>query len=275
MINRDDIAKQIQPALGQLGERPAGYARLGRGDRSGVIVKDFAYRTVYYYNEGQPTAFAPLSTNVNITAINNVGFEGVRVRLGYPNYNPSVLHVLGLDSGEGLDAVGGLTPAEQLVTKAQYPDVGSLINFRLSPNNPIDTTVFVNGGFYYDDTGALQYFGGDSIDLAATIAALASGEHQMAVIALNVSTGDLGIVVNTAATGTDKELFDQVTIIDMTYDTYDLAKGAVHLYYGQTSVVEDDIYRLFDPRVLFTRPGAGGGGGGDILIPIKRSWFGI
>jgi hypothetical protein len=277
VIKRDEIAKKIRPAIAQIGELPAGYARLGKGDGSGEIVKDAANRLVYYYSAGQPTAFAPLGMNMNIAAINNPQFEGYRVRLGYPNYRPDVLHVLGIDAIEGVAAGGGLTPEEQYTGKAQYPDVGSIINFRLSPNGPTDSNVYVSAGYYYDDAGALQYFGGDLFDLQTTIDALSSGEHQMAVVSLDISTGDLDVVTNTAESGgvNDKDTFNQTTVVEMTYGANDEAKGAVHLYYGQTTIEETDIYRRADPRVPFAKPGAGGGSGADITIPIARSWFGI
>lgn len=270
LITRDEIAKLIRPALGALGERPAGYALLGKGDRSGIIIKDAEHRQVYYYSEGQPTAFAPLSLNMSLVAINNPQMEGWRVRLGYPNYRPDVLHILGIDAVAGVAAGGGYTPDEQYNAKAQFLDVGSFLNFRLSPNNPADLSVFVSAGYYYDSSGNLAFFGGDLYDLTDAIGALSSGQHQLAVVSLDVSTGELALATNTAETGGsgDKDAFNESTIVGLTYGDNDQQKGAVHLYYGQTAVGESDIYRQGDPRVPFTRPGAAGGGGID-YFPIS------
>lgn len=277
LIDRNQIAKGIRPALAQIGELPGGYARLGKGDRSGIIVKDFEHRLVYYYNDGQPTAHAPLDLNVNLMSINNPQLEGVRIRLGYPNYRPDVLHVLGIEPVEGMAAVGGVTPGEQYISKAQYPDVGSILNFRLSPNNPPDMNVFISAGYYYDADGNLAFFGGDLCDLEATIGALASGEHQLVVVSLDVSTGELVIATSDAVEGGsgDKDVFNTSTIVELTYGDNDEQKGAVHLYYGQTVIREADVYRLADPRVPFTRRGAPGGGSGtedEIARHIALRW---
>lgn len=265
VIKREDIAKAIRPAVAQIGELPGGYARLGKGDRSGVIIKDAEKRLVYYYNEGQPTAYAPLSLNLSIVSINNPAYEGWRVRLGYPNYRPDVLHILGVDAVEGVAAGGGFTPDEQYTQSAQTVDVGKVLNFRLSPNSPADLNVFVSAGFYYDIDGNLQFFGGDLFDFTATIGALTSGQHQMAVVSLDKSSGELNAVTNTAEAGgsADKDVFNETTITEMTYGNHDEQKGAVHLYYGQTAIVESDIYRRGDPRVLFSRPLASAGGVAD------------
>lgn len=272
MRSREDIAKQIRPALGQLGELPAGFARLGFGDGSGRIVADFSKRLVYYFGSGQSTAAAPLARSESIVAYNNPSLEGMRVRLGYPNYDPTRLHIMGIDSGEGLDAVGGITPQEQLASGSLYPDVGRIINLRLAPNSPNDSSVFVNAGWYWNADGDPAWFGGDTFDLAADIAAL-DGEHQMAVICLDLASGELKRVLSAAEAGDDdsKTLLDATTAEDLSYGAADLPVGIVHLYDGQTAVVEADIYRDIDPRVLFTRPGAGGGSD-DVALHIALRW---
>ena len=59
----------------------------------------------------------------------------------------------------------------------------------------------------------------------------------------------------------------------MSYGEADLPVGIVHLYEGQTAVVEADIYRDIDPRVLFTRPGAGGATSSDLSPLILAGWL--
>lgn len=279
VIKRDELAKVIRPHIAQIGELPGGYARLGRGDKSGVIVKDAKLRLVFYYNIGQPTAWAPLALNMNLAAINNPAYEGYRVRLGYPNYRPDVLHVMGIDAVEGVAAGAGFTPDEQYNSRAQYPDVDSINNLRLAPNNPADSNVYVGPGYYYDADGNLQFFGGDLLDLQGALDLLTgSGQHQIAVVSLDASTGELTYVTNTAVDGggDDKAAFNQADVVALTYGDADQQKGVVHLYDGQTVIQESDIYREIAPRVLFTRPlPATGGGAGVDLIARKRSWFGV
>lgn len=264
-INDQEIARRFRAALNEIGIIPAGYARLGRGDTSGVILANLAQRRCYYFDgpTSQPTVTAKLAQDISISAINNSALEGTRVRLGYPPYDPKVLYIVGFDTGEGLDSVGGATPQEQLENKGLYPDVGSIQNLRIIAQETPDTTVFVNPTPYYDDTGAWSIFGGDTTDLSTEITALSSGEHQMAVICLDITTGDLVNVTSTAETGgvDDKDVFDWTTIYDLALSTDYIPAGAVHLYEGQTEIVEADIYRSSDPRAIFGKPMSSSGSG--------------
>jgi hypothetical protein len=254
---------ELHSALSKIAIRPGGYAYLGKGDGSGTIVADFSKRLLYYYTPSRPWATAPLVTSENILAYNKSVLENTRVRLGYPSEQPSVLHILGLDTGEGYDAVGGITPGEQLISAQKFTDTGSLINFRIAPNDPADTEVYINPGWYINTSGDPAFWNGDSTDtlLTTAIAALSSGEHQMAVVFVNAATGAAAIATNTAESGgvNDKELFDTTTIEDMTIADNYVPCGAVHLYDGQTSITENDIYRSSDPRIVFNRTGSGGG----------------
>lgn len=258
-----DIKARLRKALGNLVEVPAGTARLGKGDGSGTIIANYQQRTVWYFDSvtSQTPSTAPLAQGLFLQAFNRAELEGTRIRLGYPPYKSNVLHILGFDSGEGLTAVGGITPNEQLLAKVITVDVGSLINFRVAPQSTPDLTVHVNPCYYLDSTGALNFFGGDDFDLTSLIGALSSGEHQMVLIALDNIVGGLVEFTSTAEAGglADKDLFDSTTIVtDMTLDAGSIPLGAVHIYDGQTEVIEDDIYRTADPRVIFDATGGGG-----------------
>ncbi len=251
-IQIDQLSKRMRSALGNVAEIPAGYARLGLGDHSGRIIADGSKRLAYIYDR-QTVSLVKVGQTISLQAINNANMEGVRVRLGYPPYAPGEMHILSLDSGEGLDAVGGALPDEQIISKALYPDVGSILNFRIAPNDPADTSVFVNGSPYRTGSGAWAYLGNSSFDLDTIISALSSGYHQMAVICLDTSAGDLTVVTNTSETGGagDKQIFDMTTIASLTFAAAYIPIGAVHIYSGQTAVVEDDIYRTADPRTIY------------------------
>lgn len=260
-IPAEHLARDLTESLGRLGERTVGYARLGTGDGSGTIVADFAYRKVYYFDRdsSQVPAIAPLVQTINLISLNNPDLEGVRIRLGYPPYNPKVLHVLGLDTGEGLDSVAGITAEEQLTAKTLYPSVGNITNFRVSPQETPDTTVFVNASPYFDSLGNWSLWGGDSADLANAITALASGKHQMVLVCFDTVTAALVLLTNTASDGgqTDKDVFDWTTILSITIDVHYIPIGAVHIYFGQIVVTEDDIYRSADPRAAFGKQSGG------------------
>lgn len=260
-----DTISQIHRALGNVTTRPAGYGYLGKGDSSGQIVADTSNRLVWYQvAHNQPPVTAPLLTTISILAINRPEMEGTRVQLGYPPQQPDKLHIVSLDYGSGLRSVGGITPEEQLLSKAQFPDVGSIINLRLAPNNPPDSEVYINPGWYKDSSGNPAFWGGGSTDtlLTAAIAALASGEHQMAVLYIDNATGEAAIITNTAEAGDsgDKQVFDTTTIMEMSYAAGQVLTGAVHLYYGQTTFAEEDIYRSSDPRMGFDATGVVVGG---------------
>lgn len=276
VIKADELTKD----LGILGEVVIGYARLGMGSGSGIIIADLAYRKIYYYDQdnSQVPAIAPVVESINILTLNNSQLAGTRIRLGYPNYDHKRLYMLGFDTGEGLQSVGNLLPQEQLTSASLYPSVGNIVNFRIMPQDTPDTTVFVNPSPYYDNLGVFNIWGGSDTENLITdaIAALTSGQHQMVVICLDISTGDLEIVTNTASAGgvNDKGLFDWTTIAtDMTFSDTDLLVGAVHIYEGQTEITEDDIYRSADPRVGFSKPVGGGGTVTDVTAtsPLSSS----
>lgn len=263
----NDTTRKIHKALSNIAIRPAGYGFLGKSDGSGVIVADLSKRTLWVQaNANQPPVGTPLLDSINILPYIGVHpeLEGLHVSLGYPPSRPTVLHVTGFDQGEGLQSVGGITPTEQMISSQRYTDVGGIVNFRLSPNNPVDSEVYINAGWYMDVDGSPAAWGGDSTDtlLTTAIAALSAGQHQMAVPYIDTTAGIPGIVTNTPSAGgvNDKQLFDTTTIMEMTHIAGEVLSGAVHLYYGQTTITEDDIYRSSDPRSIFNATGTGGEG---------------
>lgn len=280
-MNQNELTSRLNKALGRIGEIPAGYARLGKGDGSGAIISSSSDRTVYIY-ETNLAGEVKLSQTINITAfsnldINRITFEGLRVKLGYPPNDPTRLYVTSIESVEGMAALSGLTPTEQKAVAADYVDISRLLNFRLNPNDPQDLNIHVEPAPYYDLDGVWHWFGGDGLDddFTTTVAAL-SGEHQMAVVYFDVTTGNLGFVTNTAEAGgaADKDIFDGTTAEELTYAAGYILVGAVHLYDGQVEIAESDIYRAFDVRVIFPTPTSGGGGTED-LTARKRSWMGL
>jgi hypothetical protein len=273
MDKRQQITKRASGILRRVGFIPAGYARLGRGDGQGIILADEARRVAYIFDSGQVTATAVLADNINPSAINKPEYEGKRVKLAYPP-NENRIHIIGFDTGEGYAALGGRTPNEQYNDGLMWMTVNNILNFRLSPNDPEDMQVYVQAGAYYDASGNWGWFGGDALDLEADITALASGEHQMALIYHDISTNELGRLLNTAEAGgaNDKDVFDAATILDMGLTSTQRPVGAVHLYDTQTLITEDDIYRSWDPRALFGSGGVGALSRDDIEEMI---WLGV
>lgn len=254
MTTETELKQRLGRAIGAVGEIPAGYAYLGNSSR--VIVSSFPNRTVYISGTNLG-AEAKLAQNISLLSINNTKYAGARVKLGYPNYDQQVLYVTAFDTGEGVSALNGLMPPEQHTQDAIYPDIGKILNGRLTVNNPTDLNIHVAPFAYYDLDGHWRSFGGDGLDtdFTADIAAL-SGEHQMAVVYYDVTTRNLGYLLSTAVTGgeADKDTLDASTIEDLVSAAGYIFVGAVHLYDGQTTIEETDIYRTADPRVVYPTP---------------------
>jgi hypothetical protein len=250
------LAAQLQASFGRIGEIPAGEAYLGKGDGTSTVIADSANRLVYT-NDGQTWTQTPLDQKVAITAVE--GQAGIRVKLGRPNYDPRRVYVTGFTPSAVVQAFGGVLPGEQQTMASFYPDAGRIKDFRIAPQSPASLSVHVNGGAYYDITGEWSHFGGDDIDddVVTAVGALSSGQHQMGVVVFDQSTGVLSLLTNTAASGgvSDKDIWDVTEVITiLTGQTGVLPCGTFHMYYGQTAITEDDIYRQADPRVPFSRP---------------------
>ena len=247
-MNRYEYAKALRKGLKHVGEFPAGYARLGKGDGAGTIVADVTRRLVYVFEAvGSVPSAVPLDQGIDIRSLNNPTLEGFRVRLAYPSYAPDKVHVMGLDDGEGLQAVGGYTPQEQLTAALAVPQTANIADFRLSVVSGL--TVMVNPGKYYAHaTGDWTYFGGDTIGLTMPTT---SGYHQLQLVCLDTDAGALAVVSNTAEAGSNKDVFGNTTIDALVIPDGYLPCGAVHCTQGVTSLAETDIYRTADPRVMF------------------------
>lgn len=254
-MNRQDYANTFRNQLKHIGEFPAGYARLGKGDGSGVIIASLSDRTVYIYDAtAQVPSAVPVVENVSIVALNNPALEGTRVRLGYPPWYPNRMHVMGLDTGEGLRAVGGVTPTEQASVAAFYPSATNLTALRLTPDTGLSVWV-APAWYFHGATGDPQYFAGDTLALDSVVSALTSGQHTLSLVCLDTLTGLLAHVDATASTGSLKDILGVWTIDGLTIPQGYQASGAIHLIYGQTSITEDDVYRgEGDPRVLYQLP---------------------
>lgn len=255
-LTLDEMVASLSTSMGRIGEIPAGEAYLGKGDGTTDVIANVTQRLVYT-NDGQTWTQTPLGQKVPITAVE--GQVGIRVRLARLPENPLRVFVAGFTESTVRQAFGGVLPGEQQTMAAFYPDAGRIKDFRIAPQNPVGLSVHVNGGSYYDDAGEWATSGGGDLDsdISTAITSLTSGQHQMGVVVLTQSTGELDLLTNTAATGGvgDKDIWDSTEVVDiLSGQTGVLPCGSIHLYYGQTTITEADIYRQADPRVPFSRP---------------------
>lgn len=249
----NELSAAIRRTLGKVGAIPAGYARLGKGDGSGVILRAIEDRTCYYHEwNGAIPSYAPLAQELNLMSFNSAYLEGVRIRMGYPSYAPDTLHILGIENGEGLKALGGLLPHEQFSAMGLNINLSNIVPLRCGATTPASTSIIINAGMYYDPvTPANRILGTTTFDLASAISSLSSGTHCMAVIYLNKSTGIISNLVSSAVLGTDKSEFGGGTFSSLILYPHWQALSLIHLYFGQTAITETDFYRDIDPRLLF------------------------
>lgn len=249
----DELRSAIRKALSKVGVIPAGYARLGKGDGTGTILRAIADRTCYYHNwQGAIPSYAPLAQELNILSFNSPYLEGVRVRLGYPAYAPDVLHIVGIENGEGSQAVGGLMPHEQLTAMTLNINLSNLVPLRVGATIPSGLSVYINPGLYFDPlTPKHRMYGGGTLDLTSVISALTSNTHQMILIYLNRQTGVISYASSTAVSGTSKEEFSAATYAAIAQYPPWQPLALIHCHNGQTTVEDTDFYRDIDPRPLF------------------------
>lgn len=240
-----------------IGENGHMVAYLGKGDRTGTIIAtDAPYpRSVYVYRSeigGRTISTAVLSDSCGVPYENSPSFEGYPVVIGYPP-NSKQLHVLHSNGLEGGSATGGQTIIELQIRQAAFTPSANIMDCRLSPDpdNPVSTRVYVNRGWFIQpSTGDLKWFGGDYVDFATEIAALTSGQHQLAAVYLNTETVALGKTTRTAEAGTNKDVYDSTAYDEFVFNLPQIALGAVRLYYGQATpgILEPDFYRNIEPR---------------------------
>lgn len=159
----------------------------------------------------------------------------------------------------------GMTPGEQSVAKIAYPALRQIAVLRVQSSKPtVSKSVEVSEAFFdYVDptTGQQRMFGAGSLDFTTSIAALSSGQHQLAVVYLDPQTNTLLAATNTASsaaiTPPYREAFQASDMSNLTIPAWGIPLARVYLYYGQVSIETDDILEHYDPRPLFRPPETG------------------
>ncbi len=229
------------------------------------VVGDGSQRLAYYHQPVGPdkraVGIALLSTNAGIPYENNPGYVSVHVNLGY-KAGETRLQILSLTS-EGIAGVGGQTPAEQRDTAGAYPDTTKISTLRANPTNPASLAVQVDAApfsYIVPSTGLLALFYTNDHDFSGDLPA--AGKHRLGLLCLNPAIGALTAVLGTAVTaigtlGTNATRSEFVTSDYTALDPNDYIPIAyIYLYNGQTEIVEADIRRSFEPRLLFQNPAA-------------------
>jgi hypothetical protein len=177
-------------------------------------------------------------------------------------------------SPKAIAALDGLSPMEQFGNEALFTDPANLTNMRVEVNGTLEITVTrgtykrpSDGNMYMFNEGR-SGFGTGNDSVAAIQAALTSGQHCVAWVAVARETGKIKVVASSAATavGTLPQRTQLIsTIFATSVTTTYKSIVPIYLYYGQTSVAEADVYRQFDARLDDTAGASGGGGIGNVV----------
>lgn len=258
------IAKRVADALNVVlrhstwtGERDVLW---GNGSGTFIVPNPVQPREVYYHNlpnEEREVGIAVLDSDSNLLYQENTVYAAnpPRITIGYPPRS-RILHVKGVaKTMESNQVQGNASQIEQYLTGIANPGILNIVDLRVRQDDTPTTSVYIEPGFYEKPSalGIKQRWAGGLLDLATPIAALTSTQHQLAIIYLDTESAALGYNLTTA-TSSDAPLPARSALVDIsgvTLTSGRLAVGTVYLYYGQTSVTQDDCRPLLDPRLSY------------------------
>lgn len=185
--------------------------------------------------------------------------------------NSSQVRIIGI-SDEGLLATGGTTPTEQQNRSAAFSSQDQFVLMRLRPDDVSALSIYIDVGLYaiaYEiPIGGYAFLSSGPINLSdptdaaifvPTGAALGSDEHRIIGVAFDPSTGQpiaipgAASVASITPPGTlddsTRDEFDEADYTAIDFTGY-IAAGYIYSYFGQTDFVEDDVLRIFDPRLI-------------------------
>lgn len=270
-----EIASQLAPHIGAnnaaIGETNRRIVKIGDGQGNPRPATLLTPRDVFYRSslDQNDRGVAILSSRCPIPLQAIDGYYDQEVWIA--NIPGTTQPVIVDTADVGGFATDGPTPAEGLANSAAFPDQSRIVLLRLRPSDAGGISVFVDVGPYavaYEPTGGgeafftSQDFGfpdpTDDTIFNPTASALSADEHRIVAIVLDPATGALVAVPGVASTASgtlpQRDDFDQAD-----YEAIDLtgyyAAGYVYTYFGQEELVEDDILRLYDPRILMNKLG--------------------
>lgn len=240
-------------------------AYLGHGNDQTLITNPNGLRPreVWFWrdtSQGRESGLAILPDWIpydNLTAL-----WGTEIEIGkWPGSN--IFEVLRITPDHGARKFGDYSLQDQKTNAAYYTPVSNMTTLRVTPTTPSPSlAVIVSSGFYEKTSTGEQIYSSDGRTLSVSTeqAALASGEHQLTKVCIDTETDTLVLQTSTAVTAAGslpaRSEFTGADVAAVDMSTY-LPIGAIYLYFGQTSVTEDDLLRNYEPRMPFTRSGSG------------------
>ena len=239
---------------------PVDTAYLGNG--AGVVVVDTLTRRVNVWQPSQGgnarvVFTAILWTGSNIPLANIAASQLIPVDLGFPP-NDQRLSVLWQNGPMGTAGANGKTLGEQKANSTAFPIAANIQDWRVKIQSGTPE-VFIAEGIYKreSDDAVLKWYGGTTAladdTITDRISALTSGQHQVCWICFDKENGIPATEVSAAvsAVGSLPSRYEFLSPDSaFTVSTSYRKIVPVYLYYGQTEIVEADIYRSWDARFL-------------------------
>lgn len=277
-MNRQQIINTLTPAIRQnnaaIGETNRRLVKLGDGQGQPAPANPLDPREVFYRSEQDANdrgiALLGPHCGIPIQAIDSLYNVPVWIANVPGTSYPVIVDVADVRG----QTTGSMHPMEALANAAAHPDLGRIVYFRLRPSLGGGISVFVDVGWeaveYQDSSGNNQWFRSqdfgfpdptDSTIYNPTAAALTSGQHRLIGIAFDPASGLLRAIPGAAATAANTlpSSDSRSEFVDADYAAIkftDLIPGGfIYSYYGQTSLVEDDFMRHFEPRSLSSPAG--------------------
>lgn len=237
-------------------------ALLGKGDGKGtLLVVNGRPREIWVRRSDTLEAFpvyAPASWIVPLRD-GDPRIERTEVRIGKA---PGIDYYTILDSltEAGRESTGVVSLVEDMLYQAFYNIVANMKTLRARQTDTASNNITVDGPYVYrkPSTGSLVVYTTTNVGAAvqAAITALSAGQHQLGLVYLDKETNALGLALATAAAATftlpSRGEFTTATLAAIVLRPYWEPIGAVYLYKTQTSVVEADFYRSWEPRDWFS-----------------------
>lgn len=232
-------------------------AYLGNGSGE---VHDRRYPGNYYVRFSQANGTytmpisLPASPNANLPAV-----EGTPVKISYDDNGQQII----LKVNRRAFSASGANPLQLNPLDSQsnnFVTQGQLSTFLSTRHADVDNKPFyavVFPGMYYDDTGVLQYFPGEAIDLLSLQPG--ADEHCYAVVFLQADAGTLAAFASTAV-----NTADPLTMVDIQEATAAAGDNDIPVWAfqirGDDSALTVDPARSVDLRWPADMPGGGGAG---------------
>lgn len=152
-----------------------------------------------------------------------------------------------------------------------FLDLSRSVVLRCQPTTPPSLFVTVKA-WVYVVSGTVGFFPGDgAVDLTSFVPG-STGEHCAVAVFVDTATAAVEVTASTPKSALDPLNFDDIQECLTAAASTSVLSKVWAVPNGATAI--SDEHDFLDARQWVNVP-ATGGGGGDVTVPIQRSWFGI